>query len=181
MAEAHTHKITLHLPDIHNLFNTPAVDPFAGQVLPLSGLEQIFSELRPHSLARRLHTTIRLPAERFSPDLQPATRVALQRYCQAQIHQCNLELATVRRQGLIALQIGLVFLAVCLLLASLFEAMEFLPELLQWFFVEGFVIAGWVGLWNPVELLLYEWWPIYRDRQLYEHLLHMELDITADS
>ena len=40
---------------------------------------------------------------------------------------------------------------------------------------EGFLIAGWVSLWHPVEILLYEWWPISRRIRIYESSMHMDI------
>jgi hypothetical protein len=31
---------------------------------------------------------------------------------------------------------------------------------------EGFVIIGWVAVWRPLELLLYDWWPLVQQRRL---------------
>lgn len=38
-------------------------------------------------------------------------------------------------------------------------------------FHEGFMIIGWVALWRPVEILLYDWWPITQERRKIRRLL----------
>ena len=35
---------------------------------------------------------------------------------------------------------------------------------------ESFLILGWVANWRPLEILLYDWWPIARRRDLYRRL-----------
>ena len=30
---------------------------------------------------------------------------------------------------------------------------------------EGLVIMGWVAMWRPLELLLYDWWPLFERRR----------------
>lgn len=30
---------------------------------------------------------------------------------------------------------------------------------------EGLVITGWVAIWRPLEALLYDWWPLVRERK----------------
>jgi hypothetical protein len=35
---------------------------------------------------------------------------------------------------------------------------------------ESLIIFGWVANWRPIEILLYEWWPIARRRNLYRWL-----------
>jgi hypothetical protein len=35
---------------------------------------------------------------------------------------------------------------------------------------ESLLIFGWVANWRPIEIFLYEWWPIVRRRNLYRRL-----------
>ena len=35
---------------------------------------------------------------------------------------------------------------------------------------ESFLILGWVANWRPLEIFLYDWWPIARRRDLYLRL-----------
>ena len=35
---------------------------------------------------------------------------------------------------------------------------------------ESFLILGWVANWRPLEIFLYDWWPLARRRDLYNRL-----------
>jgi hypothetical protein len=35
---------------------------------------------------------------------------------------------------------------------------------------ESSLILGWVANWRPLEIFLYDWWPITRRRDLYQRL-----------
>ena len=35
---------------------------------------------------------------------------------------------------------------------------------------EGFVVLGWVSMWKPLEILLYDWWPIRHERRACQRL-----------
>jgi hypothetical protein len=35
---------------------------------------------------------------------------------------------------------------------------------------ESLTIAGWVGMWRPLEIFLYEWWPLINRRRTYHNL-----------
>jgi len=35
---------------------------------------------------------------------------------------------------------------------------------------ESFLILGWVANWRPLEIFLYDWWPIARRRDLHRRL-----------
>jgi len=38
------------------------------------------------------------------------------------------------------------------------------------FVEEGLIILGWVANWRPIEIFLYDWWPILRRRRLLRRL-----------
>jgi hypothetical protein len=44
---------------------------------------------------------------------------------------------------------------------------------------EGLTILGWVALWRPAEIVLYEWRPLTRDLRLLEALGHLRVEIAA--
>jgi hypothetical protein len=35
---------------------------------------------------------------------------------------------------------------------------------------EGLAVAGWVAMWRPMEIFLYEWWPIRRELRTFQRL-----------
>ena len=73
------------------------------------------------------------------------------------------------RNGRKALLIGLITLSLCLFLAWYFTyevAQRPLTRLIQ----ESFVILGWVSMWKPIEIFLYEWLPFSRRRKLFMRL-----------
>jgi hypothetical protein len=75
-------------------------------------------------------------------------------------------------RGLISLAIGLAFMFSCLSLRRYLEnAADF--EMLR----EGLLIIGWVALWRPVEIFLYDWWPILRQQQRCTAIARMPIDV----
>jgi hypothetical protein len=73
------------------------------------------------------------------------------------------------RNGFKALLIGLLMLSVCLFLAWYFTYQ--LPKRpLNRLILESFVILGWVSMWKPIEIFLYEWLPYARRRKLFRRL-----------
>ena len=75
----------------------------------------------------------------------------------------TLELLRLRRlfrDGRIALITGLVFLFCCVLLREL--AFSFGRGAVSDIIGEGILIIGWVAMWRPLEIFLYEWVPIRR-------------------
>ena len=42
---------------------------------------------------------------------------------------------------------------------------------------EGTIIVGWVAMWRPVEIFLYDWWPIRAEARLFRRLSTMPVRI----
>jgi hypothetical protein len=61
------------------------------------------------------------------------------------------------------------------------QLLLFLPEFIRDTFREGFTIIGWVGLWHPVEMVLYDWIPIVRANAIYKFIITMEINVLPQS
>jgi hypothetical protein len=87
------------------------------------------------------------------------------------------ELRQLLRRGRMSLAIGLPFLGASVaggdLVARLMDVRP-LAEVLR----ESFVIGGWVAMWRPMEIFLYDWWPIRNQRRLLERLSEMPVRIV---
>jgi hypothetical protein len=42
---------------------------------------------------------------------------------------------------------------------------------------DALLIIGWAAMWEPITVLLYELWPIIQQKQIYEKISRMEIDI----
>ena len=41
---------------------------------------------------------------------------------------------------------------------------------------EGLIIGGWVAMWKPISNLLYDWWPVRKEKRIYEKISKMEVE-----
>ncbi len=46
---------------------------------------------------------------------------------------------------------------------------------------EGFAVAGWVAMWHPMQIFLYDWWPIRRELKTFQRLADSEITFSAPS
>jgi hypothetical protein len=46
---------------------------------------------------------------------------------------------------------------------------------------ESLIIMGWVANWRPLEIFLYEWWPVARRRNLYRRLSTAKVELGPSS
>jgi hypothetical protein len=170
---------TLHLGDIRHLFNAPEFDPFTAHPRDTSGLDWILEELKTIPKPDSIKITLYLPAEQITPELHTQLHTAIQRYCEMKTEQAVQDLDALRRQGLRELGYGSLFLLICLGLAVFAQEASFLPEWLGGFLFNGFTVIGWVSLWHPTEILLFELTPSLREKQLYQLIAEMATEIKA--
>jgi hypothetical protein len=174
MRDLPSHHIRLELSDLRELFVAPELDPMAGQPYADSGVGRILnvSRARPNWPVR---ATIVLPAAARAVDLERRTRAALEHYCDTRLTQIGHDAISLRHEGLATLWRGVLFLACCMLAARFVGEPRFLPDIVGRFLNEGFIIAGWVALWYPLDVLLYQRWPLWRERRLYRRVRDMTL------
>ncbi|GLK86382.1 hypothetical protein [Ancylobacter defluvii] len=172
-------EIDIRLRDLRNFFATPDIDPFAGEDIDESGIDRLIDLLTAERGWRRRPVQARLYVAQTPGNATLAPRIAeaLARYCDSNRDYAERKLRETRRQGLRTLAVGMVFLAFCIGVAALINSSALSDMLVGEMLSEGAIIAGWVGLWRPVEILLFDWWPYARDRALYAKL--RTLDITV--
>jgi hypothetical protein len=81
------------------------------------------------------------------------------------------------RDGRIALLIGLGFLFCCTLLREL--AFSFGNDSTSDIFGEGMLIIGWMAMWRPLEIFLYQWVPIRRRCRILAKLAEMPVIVQS--
>ena len=112
-----------------------------------------------------IEIVVHLPASEVGAETAEQLRVAFSNFFHERADQVGLELKELFRIGRWSLLIGLTVLAACLLLAH-FLGSEFGQGFVGQFSTEGLVVLGWVANWRPMEIFLYEWWPLVRRRNL---------------
>ena len=111
-----------------------------------------------------------MPAENEAAALSDAIRA----YFRYRRDEEARKLQSLMRDGRQALAIGVAFLFVCGLLGWI--ALRELAPPLGTFLDEGLLIIGWVALWRPLEILLYDWRPIRRERRVLDALGRMPIE-----
>jgi hypothetical protein len=82
------------------------------------------------------------------------------------------------RRGRISLAIALGFLAAALAASDLIGNLS--ERALAPVLREGLLIVGWVAMWRPLEVFLYDWWPVRAEARLSERLSRMPVRIEHE-
>jgi hypothetical protein len=80
------------------------------------------------------------------------------------------------RVGRLSLIIGLAVLTICVLTARAATA-QIGDGSFSGIVKESLIILGWVANWKPIEIFLYDWWPLARRRNLYRRLAAASVEL----
>jgi hypothetical protein len=177
MKSQNPREISIYLDDISNLFLAPDFNPYAKKPNYISGLQVASNEIKMASRRASHRLILYLPEEKITPDLLEITRRAIDNYCDFKLEETHREVLLLRWEGFEALQIGVIFMASCLFISLYIREIQEIPEYLRSFISEGLSIVGWVSMWKPIDILLYQWWPHWQSRFIYEKLRVAGLEI----
>ena len=171
------HHIELSLRDVNQLFNTMDPSPFHEKDLDHDAEEFIVSwaeEFHRHEAVDLIIHLEKMPEGR---DAARTVEEAVHHYFEYRARLNGMEFKRLMKQGRMTLIVGLAFLAAC------FAGIEFfVPKgttAFHKFAAEGLTIAGWVAMWKPMEIYLYEWWPLRRRGAIFEKLSRMPVELRT--
>lgn len=170
-----THHIELNLREIEQLFNTMDPSPFHEKDLDDDAAEFILSWAQEFHRPEPVDLVIHLEKFPTAHNVQRVAEEAVHHYFAYRARLNELEFKRLMKQGRMSLLVGLSFLAACLLLMELLASKY--DTALPGFFKEGLTIVGWVAMWRPLEIYLYEWWPLRRRGQILEKLSRMAVEV----
>lgn len=174
-----THRIELRLRELAQLFNSMDPTPFHHKDLDPVAEEFIESWALEYPPESRFH--INMHIERPSPDGDPTALVteAIHNFFEYKAELARRELRQLLEQGRTSLVIGVSFLVLCLLVA---DAMARLADGTFLSIVrESLTIGGWVAMWRPLQIFLYDWWPLARRGRIYSNLARAHVRVREGS
>jgi len=166
--------IELRLREVGQLFNSLDPSPFLDRDLDADAEEFIESWAAEIPSHRELALRVHLAAPPTSAlDVGEAVRG----YFQHRAEHKRRELSQLLRRGRLSLMVGVGFLVACLV-GSEFVAL--LPlDAIEGVVRESLLIIGWVAMWRPLEIYLYDWWPIRAERRNLQRLARMQVTVIV--
>jgi len=171
-------RIELELRDVGQLFNSLDPSPLQERDLSPDAEEFITSTAEEHPADAPL--TLRLHLRQW-PEEDPSALIeaAVHHYFAYRADVNHLEFRRLMRRGRSSLVIGSLFLTLCLLVSTVVigsggGAWAGIAR-------ESLTIAGWVAMWRPMEVYLYDWWPLRRRGRVYEKLSRIPVDVIRQA
>jgi len=160
--------IELRLSTVNQLFDSFDPAPFPERSLDNEVEEYILGSARDMPVGEPLKLVFYLPPDQLAGTEIGDLADAIHNYFDYRLQAARRQLRLQRRDARITLAIGLAFLIACTSLRQLVFTLG--RGTLQEIAAEGLLISGWVAMWRPLSLLLYEWWPIQRSRAIFAKL-----------
>jgi hypothetical protein len=171
-------ELTLELGEADEFFAGSDSNVAAGRPALPPGIDQIREELDARSLPDAVAAVIVLPSDQVKPGLSADFAKAVDRYCAMGIEKAEREIKHLRREGFRTLMIGLALFFVFVSLAELLLHTG-LPTPVKNFLGEDglFIVVGWVGLWYPIETLLYSPRPYRQEIAVLQLIRRMQIEV----
>ena len=176
MSAPPVHRIELRLREVSQLFNSMDPTQFHHKDLDPDAEEFIESwalEFPPDS---RFQITVHLQQMHAEGDPGALVTEAIHNFFDYKAELARRELRQLLLQGRTSLVIGLAFLALCLLAANAIG--EFASGTVLTIGRESLTIGGWVAMWRPIQIFLYDWWPLRRRGRIYRNLARAQVRVS---
>jgi hypothetical protein len=172
--------IELRADRIANLFDPYDPFPIPSRDLSPTAEEFIADWARELPRAAPLKILVHLADAAECARGAPLISEAIRRHFEQRADRVRGDLHELLRVGRQSLAIGIAVLGVCLFAGQV--AREMLGEgPVADFFAEGLIIIGWVANWRPLEIFLYDWWPLTQRRRLYLRLAAAPVELRPTS
>jgi len=161
------HKIELNLREVGQLFNTMDPAPFPEKDLDGDAEEFILGWVREFPLDEPVSLVVHLAEFPARGNPQSDVEQGIHHYFTYRAEMNRLELRRMFKDGRQSLIIGLAFLSVCLMASHAIGGKDVgtARDIAR----ESLTIAGWVAMWRPMQIYLYDWWPLRRRGKLYQN------------
>jgi len=177
-AEAGRFCIDIRLRTSRQLFDGRDPAPFRERDLDDRAMEYLMgaAEELPRKAPMKLVFWI---SEEPASGLPDATLTeAVRAHLEYEVARLDRQIQQHMRRGQVFLLFGLTVLVVFLTLAEFTSSMPMghLRQIVR----EGLVITGWVAMWRPIEVLLYDWWPLVEERRVYRRLHEAPIEVRHE-
>ena len=170
--------IEIRVDNIAQLFDTLDPFPFPERDLDRDAEEYVVGwarELAPDGpIGIIVHVPGREAETKAARELQPA----ISRFFGYRADVIQRDVTELLRVGRRSLAVGVTILVLCLGAAHL-VAGYVVEAPFKRLAEESLLILGWVANWRPLDIFLYDWWPLLRRRNLYRRLAAAKVEIRS--
>lgn len=170
-------ELRIVLRDANELFDYGPPNVEEGNPGSYPGIDRIRNKLSSGSQPNPRRLVVLLPRQQITPQTERGIREAVASYCDAGIRRAEGELSAAQRDGWQTMLFGLAVLAAGLALSTIFSENRF-PQTIRVFLGEGvFLVIAWVGIWYPLDTLLFAGRPYRVERKVLQAIRELEIAV----
>jgi hypothetical protein len=165
----HCQVIEIRIAELRQLFNAIDPSPFRQRDLDPGAEEFIVGWATDLPADRPWALVVHLDRPAGRADEAAVLRESIHEYFGQRVVASRRKLRELFRRGRISLVIALVFLTATIAVGDAvagYFGESRLGEIIR----EGLLIGGWVAMWRPLEVFLYDWWPVRAEGRLLQRL-----------
>ena len=172
--------IEVRVGELKQLFNAIDPSPFREKDLDPRAEEFIVGWAKEIPGHVPLGLLVHVDAEAGTPGDAAMLREAIREFFRLRVVASRRRLRELFRVGRTSLLIGVTFLALTIVLGEALEG-ALAGQRIGGILRESILIGGWVAMWRPLEIFLYDWWPIRAEGKLYVRLSEMHVRVVYSS
>ena len=170
-------RIEVHVSELNSLFDLLDPTPFGQRDIDPKAAKFIVDWARDAPRAALFALLVHLDRAPGPANEASSLGQAVREFFRLRSTASQRQMRELFHNGRISLAIGLLFLT------ALITAGDFIAGVMKGsgpgeVLRESLLIGGWVAMWRPLEIFLYDWWPIRSDSRLYDRLSKMPVRIT---
>jgi hypothetical protein len=169
-----TDVLEIYLADIRRLFNSMDPAPFHERDLDPNAADYIREWAEELPAKGPLALVVRLGKPLGAEDNAAAVERSVRDHFHRRAAATRRHLRDLLQMGRYSLLAAMLFLGPVIVIAESAARMvetERYAALIE----NSLVILAWVALWRPIEIFLYDWWPIRAEARLFDRLSQMEV------
>jgi hypothetical protein len=169
-------RIEIRVAELKQLFNPIDPSPLSARDLDAKFEDFIVGWAKEYPRDASLILCVDVESGAANPREETEATDGIHRSFRSRSESARRSLRQLFRLGRTSLAIGLAALAVLVGLGNLLSRWlenSSLGGILR----ETMSIGGWVAMWRPMEVFLYDWWPIRREERLFDRLAMMPVRI----
>jgi hypothetical protein len=168
------HVIDISAASVAQLFSGLDPAPFRHKDLDAEVENYVLAAVREIGDAGKAKLVIHLPAPEAQSDAGQGLPDAVHNYFSYREWVVTEDVKRLLRLGLFSLGIGLLFMFICMSVREwVLTGENGVSEILD----EGLLIVGWVALWRPLDIALYDWWPLWRTARQHRALKNIKIEV----
>jgi len=184
MSDKLVKEIVMKLRDIDQLYLAPGMDPFSDLEVEMFGesaFQRILKQLEPGFWKKSgtLRLVLLLPKEKIKPGLDKKVMSAIDNFVEIRTKDNELAARNERWNGarrlVVAVLVSLGIIAVSALLFN--TVLAKIPRDVASLLYGFIALVLWVLVWNPIDILAFEWVPFSRANQVLAYIAKAEIVI----